>query len=425
MSQIHEQMVQFTRRGIKRRSFLRTVSATAALGGLGFRNLLAANANALRKEGRSLIVLWMRGGPSQFETFSPKPGESTGGPTKAISTAVAGIEVASGWEKTAKAMKEIAIVRSMTNREGNHQRASYQIHTGYLPSGSIKHPAIGPNIAFRIADKELEIPSVVSIGRTYGASYLGVDYDPFIVGNPGQLPANVATRIPKNRYRRRLGLMKNLEQDFAQNGGRKTVEDHSLLYDKASQMVLGTDVNAFDISKESDKMKSLYGNTNFGRGCLLARRLVESGVTYVEVNMNGWDTHLDNFDRVGNLAKQVDPGLAGLVTDLKQRGMLERTLVVWMGEFGRTPRVNARTGRDHYPRAFNIALAGGGVKGGQVIGKTNKTGTAVSNAPVTVNDLLCSVCHSVKVDPELKTMSPLGRPIKIVDGGKVVPQLFS
>ena len=190
-------------------------------------------------------------------------------------------------------------------------------------------------------------------------------------------------------------------------------------------MVLSKNVAAFDISEESDSLKQKYGETSFGRGCLLARRLVESGVTFVEVVSRGWDTHFDIFERITTLSEQVDPAVAALVEDLETRGLLEKTLVVWMGEFGRTPRVNSRTGRDHYPRVFSAAVAGGGVKGGQVIGASSANGTAVADRPVSVPDLFCSICHSLQVDPRKEHLSPLGRPMKVVDGGQVVQALFA
>jgi uncharacterized protein (DUF1501 family) len=188
--------------------------------------------------------------------------------------------------------------------------------------------------------------------------------------------------------------------------------------------VQSTAVKAFDISEESAETKARYGDTNFGRGCLLARRLVESGVTFTEVRLGNWDTHQDNFERTTTLSGQADPAFAALITDLKQRGLLDKTLVVWMGEFGRTPRINPRTGRDHYPRVFNGAIAGGGVKGGQVIGSSTADGSTVKENPVTVPDLFCSICKALEIDPRAETISPLGRPMKIVDGGKVVNQLF-
>ncbi|GAB4150054.1 MAG: DUF1501 domain-containing protein [Planctomycetaceae bacterium] len=426
MTLTYHQDVTIHRNHVSRRGFLRTVSAgSIAAGTLGFHDLMAVQAEELRKRGKSMILLFMQGGPSQFETFDPKPGTSNGGPTKAIDTAVPGIQIAQGWEKTAAAMKDIALVRSMTNREGNHRRAAYQMRTGYLPSGSVKHPSLGANFAKQLADPNFELPSVVGIGRSQGAGFLGVDYEPFMVSNPGQLPNNVATTVTEPRYHRRLGLLDQLEDDFAKRGGKTVVNNHRRIYGKASKMVLSKDVKAFDISSEPESIKAKYGNSNFGRACLLGRRLVETGVTFVEIASNGWDTHNDNFNRINTLAGQVDPAFAALVTDLKERGQLDDTLVVWMGEFGRTPRINPRTGRDHYPRVFNVAMAGCGIKGGQVIGASDKNGTAVADKPVTVPDLLCTFCEALKVNPRIENISPLGRPMKIVDGGKPVKELFA
>jgi uncharacterized protein (DUF1501 family) len=423
--------IQLFRRHSSRRSFL--AGATAAAGALSFRDALAVQAAELRKEGRALIVLWMQGGPSQLETFDPKPGTDNGGPTEAINTAVSGIQIAQGWEKTAAMMKEIAVIRSMTNKEGQHDRATYQLHTGYIPSGSVKHPSFGANLAHEIAPAEHALPSVVTIGEGRGAGisgtsagFLGVDYEPFHVSNASNPPENVAPLSgDSKRYQRRLGLLGRLEEEFAARGGAVVVNNHRRIYDKSSKLVLSPEVKAFDLSGESDETKSLYGDSTFSKGCLLARRLVESGVTFVEVRMNGWDTHDNNFERVKTNAAAVDPGMAGLIADLKQRGLLDKTMVVWMGEFGRTPKINPRTGRDHYPRCFNALVAGGGVKGGQIIGSSSKDGTTVADRPVTVPDFLQSVCHSLNVNAAKENMSPLGRPMKIVDGGEVVQELFA
>lgn len=321
-------------------------------------------------------------------------------------------------------MNDVALIRSMNNREGNHQRATYQMHTGYVPSGSVRHPNLGSSIAKELADPQLELPSVVAIGPTIGAGFLGVEYEPFVVSNPGQMPANVATAVDTPRYGRRLGLLDQLEDDFASRGGERVVDSHRQLYGKASQMVLSSEIQAFDIGSEPQSIRDSYGDSPFARGCLLARRLVEAGVTFIEVRSGGWDTHQDNFARHARLAGQVDAPLAALVSDLKQRGMLERTLVVWTGEFGRTPRINANTGRDHWPRVFNVALAGGGIRGGQVIGASTDDGMAVADDPVSVSDLFCSVCKSLEVDPRHENISPLGRPMKIVEGGEPVERLF-
>lgn len=427
----HEEVTSH-RQAFSRRGFLYGMSAVGAAGAFNFRDVMTAQAADLRKQGRAMILLYMQGGPSQLETFDPKPGTENGGPTQAISTAVSGIQIAEGWEQTAKQMQDIAVIRSMTNKEGQHDRATYQMHTGYIPSGSIKHPSLGCNIARELAHGEHELPAVVSIGNGRaagiggsGAGFLGVDYEPFHVANPGNLPENVATTVNEARFKRRLGLLDKLEGEFASRGGEIVVENHRRITEKSSKLVLSPLTKTFDLSHESAETRESYGNTEFGRGCLLARRLVESGVTFVEVRLGNWDTHQDNFDSVKGLARQCDPALAALIADLKQRGLFDKTLIVWTGEFGRTPRVNPRTGRDHWPRNFNALLAGGGIKGGQVIGETSKDGTALTKEPVTVPDLFCSICKSLDVNPAKENMSPIGRPMKIVDGGKPVPELFT
>lgn len=413
------------RSAVTRRSFLHCVSAGAiAAGTLNFRDLMSLQAEELRKQGRSMILLWMQGGPSQFETFDPKPGTENGGPTTAISTAVPGIQIAAGWEKTAAQMQEIALIRSMTNREGNHQRATYQLHTGYIPSGSVKHPSFASAVAQQLATGECELPSFVSIGPTIGAGFLGVDYEPFVVNNPGELPQNVGTPVAEQRYTRRLGLLDRLEGEFGRRGAAPVVAAHRQLYGKTSQLVLSPETRAFDFSDEPTSLTSQYGDNQFGRGCLLARRLVEEGVTFVEVRSNGWDTHQNNFDRTGELAAQVDPGFGTLIADLKDRGLLERTVVAWMGEFGRTPRINPNTGRDHYPRVFSVALAGGGIIGGQAIGASTDDGSGIADRPVSVGDLFTSICGALQVDPAHENISPLGRPMKIVESGETIPELF-
>ena len=418
--------VRITRRGVSRRRFLQSVSvAAAATGTLGFRDLMAIEAENLRRQGKAMILLWMQGGPSQFETFDPKPGTENGGPTEAISTSAAGIRIADNFPTVAGMMDDIALVRSMTNKEGSHPRATYQMHTGYIPSGSVKHPSLGSCIAQQIGNPESELPSFVSIGNTQGAGFLGMDYEPFVVNNPGQIPADVGLPVSTDRFDRRLGLLGKLEDEFADSGAQQLVATHKSLYRKSSRLVLSPDVAVFDTSSEPQQLRDDYGDSNFGKGCLLARRLVERGVTFVEVRSGNWDSHQDNFEQCANNAAQVDPAMAALIADLKDRGMLENTLVVWMGEFGRTPKINARTGRDHYPRVFSLAMAGGGINGGQVYGASTKDGSAVEDSPVTVQDLMQTVCKSLNVNASHENLSPLGRPMKIVDGGTVIPGFLS
>ena len=421
----HHQLVAPARGGFSRRSFLHAVSASAvAAGTLSFRDLASLQAADLRKRHKAMILLWMAGGPSQFETFDPKPNTPNGGPTRAIKTAVPGVSIAEGWERTAEMMGDIALIRSMTNKEGNHPRATYQIHTGYVPSGGLKHPNLGSVVAERIGSADLDLPSVVSIGKTEGAGYLGVNYEPFVVNDPSRKPDNTALATAGPRFDARRSLLAGMNDAFAARGAAAATATHAGFFDKAADLVLSPSLQAFDLADEPDAIKEKYGSTPFGRGCLLARRLVEAGVTFVEVRSNGWDTHFDNFDKTKELAGGVDPAFAALVADLKDRGLLDDTLVLWTGEFGRTPAVNARTGRDHFPRAFNAALAGGGVRGGRVIGATDKTGSSVADRPVTVPDLFCTVCRSLGIDPRHEYQTPVGRPMKLVDGGEAVEELF-
>ncbi len=424
--------VQTNRQGIvNRRSFVKSVGAgAAALGMLGWKDALTLQADELRRQGKAVILLFMQGGPSQFETFDPKPGTRTGGPTEAINTAVNGIRIAQGWTNVAREMEHISIIRSMNNREGAHPRAVYQMHTGYVPAGGVRYPTLGSIVSSEIAPQEFDLPHFVSVGAvrlaSLGAGFLDNTFAPFVVNDPDRMPNNaeLPSGINNNRFNRRLSLMQDLEQDFASSGGATRVRQHRNLYDGAAQMVQSPRLRAFDLSQERDAVRDRYGRTSFGQGCLLARRLVESGVTFVEVVSRNWDTHADNFNRTGQLVQQVDPGFGSLIRDLRERGMLDRTLVIWMGEFGRTPRINARTGRDHYPRAFNMALAGCGIRGGRVVGSTNDSGTTIANRPVSVPDLFCTFCHALDINPRKENITPIGRPIRIVDGGNHVRELF-
>jgi len=413
---------------VSRRELLRAIPAAAlAAGALSWTDMVSVHAADLRKKGKAVILLWMQGGPSQFETFSPKPGTTNGGETKAIQTAVPGIEIAENFPKVAEAMKDIAIIRSMTSKEGSHPRAQFLMHTGYLPTATVKYPSLGGIAAHEIAAHASELPAYVRIGGRGGAGmdggYFGVECDPFTVGAAGTTPTNAEPTSSKDRYRRRLDLLQHMEAEYGSIAPQE-VEDHQKLYEKATKMILSPDMKAFDFSQESKSTREAYGSGPFGSGCLLARRLIEHGVTCVEVVHQNWDTHDDNFKKTKSLCEQVDQPFAHLVADLKDRGLLDTTLVIWMGEFGRTPNINPRGGRDHYPRAFNVALAGCGIRGGQIIGETDKNGVDVTKRTVAVNDLFQSFCKCLEINPKKETVSNIGRPIKIVDGGQPVAELF-
>jgi hypothetical protein len=411
---------------LTRRGFLHWTGAGAAgLMGLSWLDCLAAHADELRKARKACIVLWMAGGPSQFETFDPKPGMETQGPTRAISTALPGIAIAEHWAKVAGITKDLAIIRSMTSKEGNHGRATYLLHTGYTPSGGIVHPGFGSIVASELGPDDFDLPHFVSIqGPSAGPSFLGVQCAPFVVTDPNRSPDNLTTPVAGSRLQRRLGLLRELEVPFAKSGAVDQVRDHQALYQQTAQMVLSPRVKAFDLEGEPAAVRDSYGRSGFGQGCLMARRLIEAGVTYVEVQSSGWDTHGNELPTLKKLIPPVDQATAALLADLRARGLLDRTLVIWMGEFGRMPRINLTAGRDHFPAAFNMAMAGCGVKGGQVIGSTDKLGTAVAERPVTVPDLFCTFCRALGINPRHENQSNVGRPIRIVEGGEPVAEVF-
>jgi hypothetical protein len=285
-------------------------------------------------------------------------------------------------------------------------------------------------VASEIAPKDFDLPGFVAVGNrasTIGSGFLGMQVSPFVVGNPNQLPNNVVLPAGVNdgRFGRRLGLLADLEKDFSEAGGGPRVEEHRALYGSAEKMVRSPHMKAFDLNQEGATVRDRYGRSAFGQGCLLARRLVEQGVTFIEVELNGWDTHDNNFERTKKLSETADPAFATLLSELKERGMLERTLVIWMGEFGRTPKINPKTGRDHFPKAFSVALAGCGIRGGQVIGSTSADGNDVKNRPVSVQDLFCSFYKALGINPRKENVSTQGRPIKIMDKGEAVKELFS
>ncbi len=425
-----------------RRDFLKRLSLGAAAVGaaqISWRDVMIAQAEELRKQGRSMILLWMDGGPSQFESFNPKPGSKNQGPAKAISTKLPGIAFAEFWPKVAEVADKISFIRSMKSGEADHFRAIKLVRTGYPINPTIAYPTWGSVVAMDRFDAAFELPAFVRIGkpriktRDVNSGVLGAKYEAFSINEPGTLPKDVVPRFEHDVLDRRLELADALDAEFAKTGKRaaRVVQDKKDVYDRTSRFITSPKLKVFSLDNESDTLRDAYGRTTFGQGCLLARRLVESGVSFVEVfshgsqNDAGWDTHGDGFRDTPNLCAEADPGFATLVTDLEQRGMLENTLVVWMGEFGRTPKIKKDGGRDHYATGWLTALAGGGVKPGQVLGATDADGVDVTDRPVSVQDLYVSFCHVLGLNPEEEYFTPENQPLKIVkEGGKLIEELF-
>lgn len=380
-----------------------------------------------RPAAKSCILLWMNGGPSHLDTFDPKPGAATGGPFKSIGTPAEGVRICEHLPQLAEQSRHLAIVRSMTSREGNHQRAQYLLHTGYAPSGTIQHPSLGAWVSEELGDPASELPNFVSInGPSFGAGFLGVQYGPFIVTRAGQPPDNV--RLPgfvsAGRFRERTQALESLERRFAEETGDIKVAGRRAVYAKAIRLMNAPKLRAFDLTEEPTSVKTAYGDTDFGRGCLLARRLVEAGVRFVEVVLDGWDTHQDNFTRTKRLMQTLDPAMATLIKELNERNLLKSTLVLWMGEFGRTPVINANDGRDHWPQVWDAVIAGGGARGGIAYGQTDETGSRIVDRPVSVPDLFATIATLLGMDPSHTFLTPIGRPIAITDHGQPVRELI-
>lgn len=412
---------------VSRRSFLQ-LSGVAGLAGSGFLSSISLNAAELKKEQRACILVWLGGAPSQLETWDPKPGTENGGETTSIKTKASGVEIAEYWPKMAQVMKDVAVIRSMKGKEAAHARGTYHLHTGHRLVGATKHPNLGAVVADRLGDPDSDIPNFVSVGQTISSGFLGIQVAPFIVNRPGSLPENVAAGLPRTRVDRRLALLKDQDADFANEGAKALAEEHQSLYARAAKLMRSPRLKAFQFNDETEKTKAAYGTSNFGKGLLVARRLVEAGVPFIEVRKRGWDMHNSIYDKIKPAAADVDRGLSQLLKDLKQRGLLEKTLVVCMGEFGRTPKINSRDpkpGRDHYIGNFNLLMAGAGIRGGQFIGKTNPDGQGIADRELSVEDLFQSMYKAMHIDADEEMYTPAGRPIKTVDGGTAIKELFA
>ncbi len=387
-----------------------------------------AQVKAANGKAKSCILLWMNGGPSHIDTWDPKPGTATGGSFKALDTRLKGLQIGEHLPALADVADRLTVVRSMTSKEGNHQRAQYLVHTGYAPNPTVQHPSFGSWVGKEIGDTSADLPNFVSIsGPSIGAGFLGVQHGPFVVQNPAQPVQNssYARGIDESRFQTRSKALSMLEGQFAAETKDAKVGGKQAVYAKAVRMMHSPKMKAFDLTDEPEAVKTAYGDTNFGRGCLMARRLVESGVKFVEVVLDGWDTHQDNFGRVAKQCQTFDSPMAQLIKDLEARNLLDSTLIVWMGEFGRTPKINPNDGRDHYPTSWSAVLAGGGARKGYVHGTTDAEGTKPVDKIVQVPDFFATVSTLLGMSPEKSYMTPVGRPISITDKGNPVSELIA
>ncbi|QDT08048.1 hypothetical protein K227x_64780 [Rubripirellula lacrimiformis] len=418
---------------------------SASLGGgstSGWLPSLSAATESLTRQGRHCVLLWMSGGPSQIDTFDMKPKHGNGGTIQEVSTSVPGIRFSEHLPRLAKQAGSMAILRGVSTKEGDHLRGATLMRTGFIAGSAVDYPAIGCSLSKALADNhpmqtDKTLPGYVTIAPSplsrpsIRPGFLGPKHAATTVeAVGGNDPArgfaelkvdflNRAAHLSEDRHQARMALWESMQSDFLRSRSTANVDAHNTVYHAAIDMMNSSVKDAFDLSAEADATRQRYGSGTFGQGCLMARRLIERGAPLVEVTLGsgvGWDTHADNFAQVANLSRQLDDGWASLMEDLDDRGLLQRTTILWAGEFGRTPVVNAAGGRDHFPQAFTCVLAGGNVAGGQTYGSTSDDGNEVTDGKIDQRDLLSTLCTALDVAPETENIAGGGRPIAIADG---------
>jgi len=430
--------------GMNRRHFLKHAAGYSALAvpSLQFLQGLRAAQEKLKKANKSLIIFWMGGGPSHMDLWDLKPGAATGGDFKPIKTKAAGVEISEVLPTVAAQMDKLTIVRSLVTNEGSHERGTVLMNTGRQPSPVVQYPAMGSVVSSQLTPKDLPLPGFIGIGGTaqrIGPGFLGMTYAPFTVQNAGQPPANIKApqglgsgpQEIEERVRRRQRLFYNVEEEFSRNvlphvgtakereAAGSAAQAHQTIYKKAFDLVVSPLKTLFEVRNEPAKVKEAYGGERnaFGMGALLARRLVEKGVTAVEIDLGGWDNHQNIFPTIRTgLGPRLDKGMGTLVKELSERGLWQNTVVLWMGEFGRTPRINQNAGRDHWARCWSVVIGGGAIKGGQVYGSTSEDGTDIKDDKAEIGELFATIYKGLGIDPSTQVRDNLGRPLQIAEG---------
>jgi len=416
-----------------RRTVLRGATAAGVSWLTPLAEMLAVEAEKAPKgkPAKSLILLWLGGAASQLDTFAPHPTTNIGGGVKVIDTAIKGVQFAAGLEQTASVMGDVSLIRSMVSKEGDHERAFYNIKTGYRPDPTLIHPSIGAVMCHELPEARIEISTHVSILPNQWPArggYMGAQFDAFQMFDPkGSIP-DVKARVSDERLQKRMESLSVVEKAFAAGrlpglDAQKTL--HQLSIERARKMMTSEQLKAFDVSEAPAAERDAYGDTAFGRGCLAAVRLIQAGVRCVEVTLTGWDTHANNLEGQASQVKILDAAFASLIRDLKRHELLSSTVVVCGGEFGRTPKINNLGGRDHWPTGFSMLVSGGGFAGGRVIGATDPEGVKKDpEKPVFVEDLHATVLDLFGIDYAKELMTPVGRPMAL-SKGDVVEELVA
>ncbi|MBI1370344.1 MAG: DUF1501 domain-containing protein [Planctomycetes bacterium] len=384
-------------------------------------------AAAATGKAKNVIYLYMSGGMSHLDTFDPKPGTPEQGPMGVINTNVSGIRLGEHLKGMAKQMDKVAVVNSLRSTTGAHEQGQYMMHTSYAMRGTIIHPGMGSWLLALDGRHNPVLPGNVIIGGSSSqatSGFLESKYAPLPIGGARDgLPYGKVPFSEKDFYDR-LSLADAYDKPFRHHYDQKQIRAYTNLYSDAIKLMNSKDTEVFDIMKEPEAMRTAYGNNGFGQGCLLARRLVEQQVRFVEVNLGGWDTHTDNFDALEDRVPVLDQAMSTLLSDLQSRGLLDSTLVVLATEFGRSPHINGSMGRDHHPKAFSGLLAGGGIKGGQVYGKTTSNGFDVEDKECRIPDFNATIAAALGLPLDKVVKSPSGRPFTVADKGKPLDGLL-
>lgn len=399
----------------------------ASLLGMQVSRLLAEAGKDHASKAEHVILFWNGGGMSHIDTWDPKPGRPTAGELEPIATAVPGIQISEIFPELARRMKDFALIRSIAGTQADHGRATYQLQTSFQQSSNLQHPGLGSVVVHEKSGMG-DLPSYISIsGQAPKAGYLGQKCEAYFVGAPGERDPYLAfpEGIGQTRGDKRLDVLARVNARYQRKVGAQPLAATKDAIDDAVRLMRSPALEAFELDRVSTTTLNKYGDNAFGRGCLLAKRLVEKGVRFVQVNRGGFDVHMDAFPAMRNHGAAMDPGLAALIGDLSESGLLAKTMVIVLSEFGRTPRINDDAGRDHHASVFSCLMAGGGIRGGQVIGSSDEDGYRPKDRPVQVPDIHATVCHALGIDGTKEVMTPLQRPMKLVDGGKPVLELFS
>lgn len=449
---------------MNRRHFLKHVAAASALAvpGMEFVRTIQANAQTLRRNNKSVIILWMAGGPATIDIWDLKPGATTGGEFREIETSAPGVRISQHMPITARQMDKLAIIRSLSTSEGDHGRGTQLMHTSYTPNPAIGYPGLGSILSHEAPKltgyQDISLPNYIQVGgggmQGSGPGFLGMTYAPFNIQNPGSPPDNIAapasvgtanTDELTDRIRRRQRLFYEIENQFMNSRAphvANTPEErarfadaskaHRDIYYKGFSLIASKEGQVFDLKNEPTKLMEEYGATGpnasqFGRSAILARRLVEAGVSAVEISLGGWDTHNQTFNAHSTrLQPTLDKAMGTLVKDLHDRRMLQNTVIVWMGEFGRTPRINANNGRDHWARSWSVVVGGGAIRGGQAYGATTPDGMDVARDRVNVGDVFATIYRALGIEHTNQVRDAIGRPFGIAGmNGRPINALFS